>query len=178
LLARIPPDFEWTPLEDSPVARVYRGPRAGAPLCRGLARQLRHPAARARGAERARRSRGGRRAWPWPGAGERRRAGQPLLSGMDAALRNGGADAGVHHSRAGAGGAALSDARCSFSTWEELTRRQLSFHNPRTGEGADRAPAHACSGGAGVVCPPVSGFWRVHGCVRLASRIRRFHERC
>jgi ketosteroid isomerase-like protein len=25
MLARMDPDFEWTPLEDSPVARVYRG---------------------------------------------------------------------------------------------------------------------------------------------------------
>ena len=109
MLARIAPDFEWTPLEG--VARVCRGHEQVRRYCRGLAQHFRHRAARARAAERARRSRGGRRAWPRPGPGERCRAGHPLLSGMDAALRNGGTDAGIHHSRAGAGGTALRAAR-------------------------------------------------------------------
>src|SRR5215211_9287819 len=83
---------------------------------------------------------------------------------MDAALRNGGADAGVQHSRAGAGGAALSDARCSFSTDDE-TVGCSSFRRLHDGA-VERTEGPADLSSPGVRTKSVKGVARFTGLMR------------
>src|SRR5215218_4997256 len=116
VLARIAPDFEWRPLEDSPVARVYRGHEQVRRYVEDwlstfdiLRLELEEPS-----------ELGDHVVVVVRGRGRGRASGIELVNSFcqvwDAALRNGGANAGIHHSRAGAGGAAMSDPRRSFST--------------------------------------------------------------
>ena len=98
MLARMAPDFEWKPLEASPVARVYRGREQVRRYVEdwraafdSLRLELQEPT------EVGGSHRGGR-TWTRPGTRKRRGARDTLLSGVDAAPPYGGRYGGVRDS--------------------------------------------------------------------------------